>query len=446
MQHEPERWVNDTANAIELFANAITAAHGYGTQATGPVDTTATADDDTNNSKSLLIGSTNTDAVTYHCKWKWLQPWVEQFHDVATTIKNSQARSNESRVTVKPEFIIGTSKSILRQLVESFVAAIAEGQRYGTPLEYSEMVKQHYHGEGEGLSDSIQRFRNSSNPLMSSLMRDAMAQLFADGGNAELAIRTMTAATAPTHTPAAGNATDGGRRQRQSQHAQHQHPAPAPAPAPTPAPAPAPTPTMPAATPQQPPYAPAPPCPPWMMMQPPPWWGTPPGHTPDVNAQQQPTAKFQQAPQQAQQPKAGMLPPNQQPRPPPLPTHLVSNQTGSPAPTIFEIKGTATNRFHPFAKQFGKLIRDEMTRIYNNDNDPEQTHAKSICRPAMTAIRRASRQQDICDKWITTGRCRARDCPNSHPDWSTQWDGAWLHQHCGELAALARVPATWQPT
>ena len=313
MQHEPDRWVNDTANAIELFANAITAAHGYGTQATGPADTTATADDDTDNSKSLLIGSTNTDAVTYHCKWKWLQPWVAQFHDVATTIKNSQARSNESRVTVKPEFIIGKSKSILRQLVESFVAAIAEGQRYGTPLEYSEMVKQHYHGEGEGLSDSIQRFRNSSNPLMSSLMRDAMAQLFADNGNAELAMRTMTAVTAPTHPPAAGNATDGGRRQRQSQHAQHQSPAPAPAPAPTPAPAPAPTPTVPAATPQQPPYAPAPPCPPWMMMQPPPWWGAPPSHAPDANAHQQPAAQFQQEPQQAQQPKAGMLPPNQQP-------------------------------------------------------------------------------------------------------------------------------------
>ena len=319
MQHEPERWVNDTANAIDLFANAITAAHGYGAQATGPADTTATADDDTDNSKSLLIGSTNTDAVTYHCNWKWLQPWVEQFHNVATTIKNSQARSNESRVTVKPEFIIGKSNSILRQLVESFVAAIAEGQRYGTPIEYSEMVKQHYHGEGKGLSDSIQRFRNSSNPLMSSLMRDAMAQLFADNGGAELAIRTMTAATAPTHPPAAGTATDGGRRQRQSQHAQHQSPAPAPAPAPTPSPAPAPTPTDASSTPQ----------PQTVRAS-----ATLPamdddataavvGRTTEPRTRRQcpptPAAQLQQEPQQAQQPKAGMLPPNQQPRPPPLP-------------------------------------------------------------------------------------------------------------------------------
>ena len=446
MQHEPERWVNDTANAIDLFANAITAAHGYGAQATGPADTTATADDDTDNSKSLLIGSTNTDAVTYHCNWKWLQPWVEQFHNVATTIKNSQARSNESRVTVKPEFIIGKSNSILRQLVESFVAAIAEGQRYGTPIEYSEMVKQHYHGEGKGLSDSIQRFRNSSNPLMSSLMRDAMAQLFADNGGAELAIRTMTAVTAPTHPPAAGNATDGGRRQRQSQQAQHQSPAPAPAPAPTPSPAPAPTPTAPAAPPPQTLFASTPPCPPWMMMQPPPWWSAPPSHAPDANAHQQPAVQLQQEPPHAQQPKAGMLPPNQQPRPPPLPPAQARNPTGTASQGLFEIKGIATTRFHPFAQQYGKFIRDEMTRTYNEDTSPEQTRAKSICRPVITAIRRATGDQAACDKWMTLGRCREKDCPNTHPEWQREWDGMWLHQNCAELASFAKVPITWRPS
>ena len=443
MQHEPDRWVNDTANAIDLFANAITAAHGYGTQATGPADTTATADDDTDNSKSLLIGSTNTDAVTYHCKWKWLQPWVAQFHNVATTIKNSQARSNESRVTVKPEFIIGKSDSILRQLVESFVAAIAEGQRYGTPLEYSEMVKQHYHGEGEGLSDSIQRFRNSSNPLMSSLMRDAMAQLFANNDNAELAIRTMTSATTPTHPQAAGTATDGGRRQRQSQHAQHQSPAPSPAPAQTPSPAPAPTPTVPTATPQPPPYAPVPPCPPWMMMQPPPWWGAPPSHAPDANAHQHPAAQPQQAPQQAQQPKAGMLPPHQQPRPPPL--KAVLNPIAGSGREVFIVKGRPTEMFHPFATQFGGALRDEMTRIYNADKDPEMSAAKAACRPVMNAIRKATGQMALCDKWITTGRCREPNCKGTHPDWDKTWDGAWLFTQCPELAAMARVPPSWAP-
>ena len=159
VQQEPGRWVDDTANAIELFANAITAAHGYGTQVTGPADATATIDDDGDITKSLLIGPTNNGAITCHCNWRWLRPWVAQFHDAATTIKNSQARSNESRATVKPELIIGKADSILRQLVESFVAAIAEGQRYGTPIDYSEMAKQHDHGEGSGLSGSIQRFR-----------------------------------------------------------------------------------------------------------------------------------------------------------------------------------------------------------------------------------------------------------------------------------------------
>ena len=77
MQQEPDRWVDGTVNAIDLFANAVTAAHGYGAQATGPADATATVDDDDDNSKSLRIGSTNTDAVTYHCNWRWLRLWVE---------------------------------------------------------------------------------------------------------------------------------------------------------------------------------------------------------------------------------------------------------------------------------------------------------------------------------------------------------------------------------
>ena len=87
MQQEPDTWVEVTANAVALFANAVTAAHGYGAQATGPADATATVDDDVDNSKSLRIGPTTTDAITHQCNWAWLEPWMEQFHDMATTIK-----------------------------------------------------------------------------------------------------------------------------------------------------------------------------------------------------------------------------------------------------------------------------------------------------------------------------------------------------------------------
>ena len=32
----------------------------------------------------------------------------------------------------------------------------------------------------------------------------------------------------------------------------------------------------------------------------------------------------------------------------------------------------------------------------------------------------------MCDKWVNIGRCKQSSCTNSHPDWSTQWDGMWL--------------------
>ena len=180
-----------------------------------------------------------------------------------------------------------------------------------------------------------------------------------------------------------------------------------------------------------------------MMMQPPPWWGAPPSHAPDANAHQQPTVQFQQEPQQAQQPKAGMLPPNQQPRPPPLKS-VLSPIAGS-GREVFIVKGRPTEMFHPFATQFGGALRDEMTRIYNADKDPEKSTAKATCRPVMNAIRKATGQMALCDKWITTGRCREPDCKGTHPDWDKTWDGLWLFTQCPELAAMARVPPSWAP-
>ena len=51
----------------------------------------------------------------------------------------------------------------------------------------------------------------------------------------------------------------------------------------------------------------------------------------------------------------------------------------------------------------------------------------------------------LCDKWITTGRCRMPECKGSHPDWDTAWNGQWLIALCPELAAMARVPPDWAP-
>ena len=70
---------------------------------------------------------------------------------------------------------------------------------------------------------------------------------------------------------------------------------------------------------------------------------------------------------------------HQQARPPPLPDRYATSTDGLAAADTFEIKGMVTKRFHPFAKQFGKLVRGEMSRLYNEDKDPDQTHAKSVC-------------------------------------------------------------------
>ena len=141
--------------------------------------------------------------------------------------------------------------------------------------------------------------------------------------------------------------------------------------------------------------------------------------------------------------KAGMLPPGQQPRPPPL-SSPPGNAAGSDKQP-FVVQGKTVQMFHPFASQFGKGLRDEISRIYDSDNDPAKTAAKAVCRPVMCAIRKATDIQTLCDKWITTGRCKELSCKNAHPDWDPGWNGQWLFRNCPELATLARVPPTWEP-
>ena len=139
--------------------------------------------------------------------------------------------------------------------------------------------------------------------------------------------------------------------------------------------------------------------------------------------------------------KAGMLPPSQQPRPPPI--ALALTPTNGQGTEVFAVKGRTEQKHHPFASRFGGTLRDDMSRAYDADNDPEKKTAKAVRRPVMSAIHKATGLSKLCDKWITTDRYMMPDCQGSYPDWDTAWNGQWLAAQCPELATLARVPPDW---
>ena len=71
------------------------------------------------------------------------------FTSLPTTVRNSTVTANERKVVVTPDMIMGSTDNILRMLVDAFVAAVANGQQHGIPVEYEQLTKQHYTGEGE---------------------------------------------------------------------------------------------------------------------------------------------------------------------------------------------------------------------------------------------------------------------------------------------------------
>ena len=131
------------------------------------------------------------------------------FTRLSTTVRNSTVTATECQVVVIPDMIMGSTDKILRMLVDAFVAAVVNGQRYGIPVEYEQLTKQHYTGEGEGLHASIMRFKTASKPLMHGIMQDMFRSVLEGSKAAHLQQATPTAA-----------ATGGGRRQAQQQQQQ----------------------------------------------------------------------------------------------------------------------------------------------------------------------------------------------------------------------------------
>ena len=64
-----------------------------------------------------------------------------------------------------------------------------------------------------------------------------------------------------------------------------------------------------------------------------------------------------------------------------MPTHHAPSPA-SPAATLadFEIAGVVTKKSNPFASQFGRITRNEMSRLlYDEDHSPDQINAKAQC-------------------------------------------------------------------
>ena len=220
----PVTRVDEAANAIELFVAVVTATHGYGTRATGPTDDDATKDDDDDKDKSLLIGTMRDQEATYTMNWPWLAPWMGAFESLGTTIRNSTVKANERKVVASADTIAGSAGKILRMLVDASMAAIANGQRYGTPVEYEQITKQHYTGEGSGLHASIMRFKTASNPLMHDIMQDMFCSVHEGSEAAHLQYTTPATVTASNDRRRAQQQQQQTTAPPQTQlHAQQQH-------------------------------------------------------------------------------------------------------------------------------------------------------------------------------------------------------------------------------
>ena len=145
--------------------SVATATRGYGAQqATGPADADATKADDDGKSKSLLIGTTHNQRITYEMTWSWLGPWMEAFTSLSTTVRNSTVTANERKVVVTPDMIMGATDKILRMLVGAFVAAVANGQRHGTPVEYDQTDETTLHGRRRGTTRLTHALQNGTKP------------------------------------------------------------------------------------------------------------------------------------------------------------------------------------------------------------------------------------------------------------------------------------------
>ena len=133
-------WRDEFADAIDLFAKAATAAHGFGEEVTITQREPLEVDGEANQVISSQLVSHARRQVTYSINCGWLGPWIRQYKSIAAKVRENRATIEQNKLYVRPEHLVGTEETLVRALTIAFAAAIEHGQRTGERPTYQEMT------------------------------------------------------------------------------------------------------------------------------------------------------------------------------------------------------------------------------------------------------------------------------------------------------------------
>ena len=156
-------WRDEFADAVDLFVEAVTAAHGFGEEIAATPHDPLAVERDLNPVISSQLVSHARRQITFSINCDWLEPWMKQYKSIAAKVRENRSTVEQKKFYVRPEHLVGTEETLLRALTMAFAAAIEQGQRTGERATYKEMADRHYVGPGSGLASAIERFNGCTN-------------------------------------------------------------------------------------------------------------------------------------------------------------------------------------------------------------------------------------------------------------------------------------------
>ena len=348
-------WRDEFADAVELFVEAVTAAHGFGEEIAATPHDPLVVDRELNPVISSQLVSHARRQITFSINCDWLEPWMKQYKSIAAKVRENRSTVEQKKFYVRPEHLVGTEETLLRALTMAFAAAIEQGQRTGERATYKEMADRHYVGPGSGLASAIERFNGCTNVEQRNT-NGAALQLDEITKEYDRRIEHLT------NLVQAGrdSGRDGGRqRHPRPDHALHVPPMPT-IPPPTPPPMP---------PPYQPPLMPNLQMPPPHHLQPP--WAPPAG----------PPAAPIPAPYAFQQPGLGLRHDGLRAEPP----LLYQRPPGNLAlrPDDLRVRNNPTSLPNPFALEFGARLKATTSEAEHGRRraDPSRADAEAAKLP-----------------------------------------------------------------